>query len=267
MHGLPITWVLEEITFSDRQVRLTEAARAAGHHVVFWNDDWWTTRKFPTLTGHVVFHGSLGNASRIASEVEWSPGAFCATDRFSCSSWYEDAKQWLIHRTWATTTVTNLVTTPTRYLEQIGAEQSFFVRPDSPLKPFSGRVLDQATLSMAALDFGFYYDDPHLPIIVMPVLEISDEWRLVVSNGKPIAASSYVASRDEVESGCPAHVWQFANEIAETLPAPEAIYVLDICESEGELRLLELNPFSGADLYACDRTAIVQAIASLFIAT
>jgi hypothetical protein len=38
------------------------------------------------------------------------------------------------------------------------------------------------------------------------------------------------------------------------------VYVLDVCESEGRLHLLDLGPFSGADLYACDREAVVWAV-------
>jgi len=35
---------------------------------------------------------------------------------------------------------------------------------------------------------------------------------------------------------------------------------INICESQGELHLLELNPFSGADLYACNSADVVAAI-------
>ena len=38
--------------------------------------------------------------------------------------------------------------------------------------------------------------------------------------------------------------------------------MLDVCEAEGGLALLELNPFSGADLYACDPGAVVDAVAA-----
>ena len=35
---------------------------------------------------------------------------------------------------------------------------------------------------------------------------------------------------------------------------------MDVCEADAGLRLLELNPFSGADFYARDCGAIVQAV-------
>jgi hypothetical protein len=50
------------------------------------------------------------------------------------------------------------------------------------------------------------------------------------------------------------------------LPAPQEVYVLDICESGSELRLLELNPFSGADLYACDAADVAKQVAAVVAA-
>ena len=57
--------------------------------------------------------------------------------------------------------------------------------------------------------------------------------------------------------------WAYAADVAAALPAPEAIYVLDICEVDDELRVLELNPFSGADLYGCELEPIVRAVERL----
>ncbi len=42
-------------------------------------------------------------------------------------------------------------------MDQLG--YTVFVRPDSPLEPFSGRVLERGRISLQALDHGFYYDD------------------------------------------------------------------------------------------------------------
>jgi hypothetical protein len=36
------------------------------------------------------------------------------------------------------------------------------------------------------------------------------------------------------------------------------VYTIDICESEGELYVLELGSFSCAGEYACDLSAIVE---------
>ena len=52
----------------------------------------------------------------------------------------------------------------------------------------------------------------------------------------------------------------YAIDVAARLRAPDPVFVLDVCESDTGLHLLEINPFSGADLYGCDRAALVQAV-------
>ena len=96
---------------------------------------------------------------------------------------------------------------------------------------------------------------------IAPVRSVEREWRYVVARGRVVAGSAYDAStrkaRPDDPGGAP---WRFANDVASALEPPEPVYVLDACESDGQLRLLELNPFSGADLYDCDTDAVVRAI-------
>ena len=89
--------------------------------------------------------------------------------RFHCSKWYRGAQPYLLHRQWIVTTVAELVAKPEEVQRRFGPTDEVFVRPDSPLKPFSGRVLRCSEISLKTLDHGFYYDDVNLPIIVAPV--------------------------------------------------------------------------------------------------
>lgn len=84
-----LTWVLETEVFADRHEGLREAASAEGQDVVAWDDIWWANGAWPRLSDrHVVFHGSLGNASEVRRSLPWRPGAFCNTESFQCSrSW------------------------------------------------------------------------------------------------------------------------------------------------------------------------------------
>jgi hypothetical protein len=79
-----------------------------------------------------------------------------------------------------------------------------------------------------------------------------------------VAGSAYEpsgrAARADDPSGEP---WSLASRIAASLAPPDAAYVMDICETDSGLRLLELNPFSGADLYACNRDDVVAAVSSI----
>jgi len=159
------------------------------------------------------------------------------------------------------------VSEPDRCLAEIGSPESFFVRPDSPLKPFSGRVIKRDKLSFEVLDYGFYYEDKNLPIVITPVSDVGTEWRFVIAGQKVIASSAYEASdRTESNYDCPSEVVNYAKEVAMALSPPDSVYILDVCNSGGDIKLIEINPFSGADLYACDRQAIVSAVEGILMA-
>ena len=255
-------WLIETDVFRhDYQRTMPAALQACGVHYLKWEDAWWTTG-LPALEGPVVFHGSLGNAARLASGAETpQPWAFCDIEAFHCSSWYPRAAPWLIHRAWRQLPADQLVQERSRVAEELGGGTALFVRPDSPLKPFSGRVVEVDKLTLAALDHGIYFDDETLPVLAAPVQDVGREWRFVVVNHTVVAGSEYVADgRERVDGAVEDHVARFAAQIAAEFPPPQPVYVLDICEVAGRLRIAELNPFSGADLYGCDLVAVIRAV-------
>lgn len=259
---MAVTWVVECGVFASGDEPWLAAIRAAGDAVVRWDDAWWSDGRWPRLgDGPVVVRASLGNAARIAEQMPWRPGAYCRTEAFRCSSWFAAAAPWLLHRRFVATTVRRLAADPVGELRALDAPERVFVRPDSPLKPFAGRVVTVAGLTAAALDHGFYYDDLDLPIVAAPVRQVTAEWRYVVADGAVVAGSRYAADGRRALADDPGgDPWRRAAAIAAVLPPPERVYVLDLCEADGELWLLELNPFAGADLYACDPAAVVAAV-------
>jgi len=257
----PMAWVLETEVFPDSHRGLRDAVIRAGHQAISWKDEWWDNDGWPRLSEQrVIFHGSLGNASRIARELPWSPGAYCDTDAFHCSAWYPRAADWLLHDSWLLLPARELVTGGDAVLQPLGNPSRLFVRPDSPLKPFSGRVVDSAGLTLEALDFGFYFDDSELPVIVAPVRSIEREWRFVIVGPNVVAGSSYEPEGRVSGGSAPEEAAAFARTVASRIERPQDVYIMDVCTSGGSMRLLELNPFSGADLHGCDRTAVVNAV-------
>ncbi len=86
----------------------------------------------------------------------------------------------------------------------------------------------------------------------------------MVVAGQVVAGSEYLAEgRRALHTKPTTTVWHFAETVAKALPAPEQVYVLDVGEADGDLHLMELNPFSGADLYACDGKAVVDAVSQM----
>ena len=248
-------WVIEKDVFPSTHLDLGTAAALAGHEVRLWKSDW-DSEAIPSMPAPVIFHGSLGNAVRIASESDWRPGAFCDVAALAYSNWAGEARPWLLNQTWRVLPLAELVESARAGKIQW---ERFFARPDSPLKQFSGRLLDRDTLTLKDFDFGLYFDDPGLPVVIAPQQEIGREWRYVVIGQEVVAGSGYdpLGRKGTPDDGPKA----VADEIACCLAKPGDIYVIDLCESNGEIRLVELNPFSGADLYRCDGKAICEAMA------
>lgn len=264
-----VTWILESEVFPETHVPLRKAITDSGHDLVDWRDHWWSDEIPTTIPNRpVVFHGSLGNAARIENQLNWSPGSFCPTDSFRCSSWYEAARPWLVHSDWLICSAIDLVENASKIAIKFQSSGKLFVRPDSPLKPFSGRVIDSNALTLASLDHGFYYDDETLPVVVAPVQDIGDEWRFVVVNQRVITGSAYdPGTRTPKPVALDSEAAIFASSVASKLDPPSAVYVLDVCRCGEQFHLLELNPFGGADLYACDTNAIVELVSQVAIAS
>ena len=262
-------WLLEPDVFGPGPHPLTGAAKAAGHRVVAWDDDWWLSERFPSADEPALFHGSLGNAAKVAALGRWTPGAYCDSAAFRCSAWYPRAAPWLVHTRYESTTVASLVAEPEAVAGHLAdAEGKVFVRPDSPLKPFSGRVVTLAGLRAADLDHGFYYDELELPILVTPTQRLGHEWRFVIAEREIVSGCRYIADgRKSAGLDVSPEARALAESIAATLEPPQPVYVLDLVESEAGPKLVELNPFSGADLYDCERARIVDALAALVDST
>ena len=257
-------WIIERQAFKDNHELLAQALQENDIDFIDWNADWAFDNRFPKLTNQtVIFHGSLGHAAMIVQKGLWNPGAFCNVEAFTCTAWYEQASKWLFQQNWQVSTVQKFVGSPDVILENIG--EPFFVRPNSPLKPFSGRVLTKERLSLEALDFGFYYDDPAEEIIICSAQDVLEEWRFVICNQEVVTGSGYLAdNRKAFNRSWAGKPLELAKEIAKELSVADPVYILDICNSKDGLKLLELNPFSGADLYGCDRTKIITSIQKLY---
>lgn len=217
--------------------------------------------ELPPRGACVVFWGSLGAAYKDLVAARWRPGAIGDIEQFRVTSYASRLGPLLANTETVTTTVKDLVEKRQDVLARLHQPQRMFVRPDSALKPFAGRVLETSAIDRAALDHGFYYDDDSLPVIVAPARKIHREWRTVVAEGEVVGACGYTSDRRGAEQPVPEPVREIARQVARSAWQPAPIYVVDIAEVDGRLRVLELNPFSGADLYACDPTAVVDAVA------
>lgn len=258
-----VIWIVERIAFPETAARCIEAVVRAGGDVVEYADGM-DERRLPAAGARAVFYGSLGVGQRLTTRG-WSPGVICNAERLRCSSYADPLRGLLLNDRVAFTTVSEFVTDPRAVADEIGAQDRVFVRPDSPLKPFAGRVLDVGAVSLRALDHGFYYHDLSLPIVVSLDRPVAREWRFVLVERSVVAASGYVAEGRAVEDGAiPESALALARDVSALDWAPDPAFVVDVCETvEGSWHVLELNSLSCSDLYGCDFDAVVAAIGRL----
>jgi hypothetical protein len=114
---------------------------------------------------------------------------------------------------------------------------------------------------LATVDYGFYFEDEALPVVIAPVQHVTKEWRYVVVAGSVVSNSGYDPVGRKAVEHINATADILAKEIVSRLTPPDDAYVMDLCESNGQIRLVELNPFSGSDLYLCSPNLIVKALA------
>lgn len=141
-----------------------------------------------------------------------------------------------------------------------------FIRPDSGLKTFSGTTvhLDDFDIELKSInEFSSVKEDTI--ILISGIKPIEEEYRIVIGNGHVIASSLYKV-RDEVvmKEGAPENVISLAEKIANLSWQPDLVYTCDIAVlSNGDVKVIELNSFSCAGLYACNLREILLKVSEI----
>jgi hypothetical protein len=210
----------------------------------------------------------LAILTRIGRERRWEPGVFATVEHFSCSNYFCHFGDYLLNRVYTMVPFGEIRRLKTFLFDTFGQEGRIFVRPDSPLKLFTGQVVTADNFD-ADMDFMGFYDFPQESLVVVSRPQtIEIEWRFVVANRSVVAGSQYKLKGTNVSAPTyePA-AKELAERIAESSYQPDPVYVMDICRtSAGEYRLLEIGGFSFADLYATDKNAVVAAVSAEAIA-
>ena len=222
---------------------LAISAEYRGHKVIWWNDEWLKNGEFPNLKEEfVIFHGSL-NVASILKKI----------DNFKYSSYYDQLGMIMANDDYIMSTVKKFVNNTELYTR----ESEVFVRPNSPLKEFSGRVVKTQSLSFADFDYGFYYDDVDLPIIISSVKKIQHEVRFLICCGD-VVGNSLPNDYNQIEMIRCKDIAKIAARLF-----MEDIYFVDVGIVNGDPRVIEVNQFSGGQIYNIPPILIISAIEKL----
>lgn len=210
----------------------------------------------------VIACGTYPFARQVQLHTRWRPGAWCDLENFRCTAYYSYFGEYLLNSSYAIMAGVEAVRQRDWLFSTFGRGGRVFARPADCQKLFVGRciALDDFRDALAPARY-----DPTALVVVSSPKEIGREWRFVVAGDRVVAASRYADSgRRDVARGCPGEVREHAERIlSEVSWRPDPIFMMDLCESEDGLRLVELNGFSCSWIYECDPVAVVDAVVAL----
>ena len=195
----------------------------------------------------------------------WTPGAFATVPNFFCSHYYAHLGRFLLNRDYIMLPFAELPRCRDFLFDTLGLDDRLFVRPDSPLKIFTGLTISRSTFGKDYDFMGFYEFPIESLIVVSSPKTITAEWRYVVADGKVVSGSQYIDGGTEVSlPATDSSALDFARTVVAVGYEPDPVWVLDVCRTDdGGYHLLEIGGFSFASLYGCDKDAVVQAVSSV----
>ncbi|MFN6570231.1 ATP-grasp domain-containing protein [Dendronalium sp. ChiSLP03b] len=208
----------------------------------------------------VLFRGTL-NLGRNILRTSWIPGAYMDEKNLRCTTYYTYFGQYLLNNKYFILSLGELIRRREEILEYLGSDGDLFVRPDSNMKSFRAGVFNLNVLNtMQSLGSELKRDETTL-ILVSGKRAIAKEWRFFVYKNQIITGSLYLVGEERIDETIQGGYLEsyLSNVLKAVNWYPESLYTVDICESEGELHVLELGSFSCSGEYGCDLSLIIEA--------
>ena len=137
-----------------------------------------------------------------------------------------------------------------------------FVRPNTGFKSFAGQFVRAGdwAYDVEGIDKLSGVMDTTMVMVNAPI-ELTGEFRFVIADGKVITGSEYrwdgkLDIRKDFLQDC----FELAKKVARYSWQADIAYTCDVAQTEDGPKIVELNGFSSAGLYACDIQRVVQAI-------
>ena len=264
---MEVKWLVEDSVFEEDIDSLIEEIQRQGmevrkvKYVPFQGGEYYN---YFNVNDCVVFYGSLNLMVQLKREVPWIPLGWCTLQNFECSKYYAYFGKYLLNSDYVMMPVAELIRQKEMIGKMLGRDGMVFVRPSSGFKQFTGRLVACDELTLESLDYGFYYEEKDLLVVVSSPKNVDKEWRFVVAEGRVISGSEYKADgRIGMSEVVDESALDLANKIAENDWTPDPIFVIDICKSEDEYFLLEMNSFSCSGFYSCPTEPIVRVVSRI----
>ena len=207
----------------------------------------------------VITQTSINLALQVQRDKpEWIPGPWMTAAKYKCSEYYAHLGNYLFNDKYIMMPRSEVLRNIDRLYGWVGNHSHIFMRPDSGLKSFTGKIFDRKNFD-ADWKWVEEFTEPSSLVVISTPKDVIGEWRFVVSNKTVITGSQYnIDGKHTCSPGYPDAAFWLAHEVAQVYQ-PDAVFVIDIClGGDGKYYLLEIGAFSCAGLYACDMQKIVE---------
>jgi hypothetical protein len=263
----PPTWLLESGVYGDEIEPLAAEIRRQGFDCRFVTYREIVKGSAPLPPGScAITYGTYPTVRHAMLKRGWTPGGWCSPDKLDCEAYYPHFAAFLLNTRSEILTGVSAIREKDRLFRTFGEGGRVFARPTSVHKLFVGRLVAESDFEAALAPTRY---DPETKVVIAQPRELGREWRMIAAGDEVVAASRYAErGARSVATGCPDAVSAFARELLGAVKwRPDALFVLDVGETEDGLRLVELNSFSCSWVYACDPARVVEVASRLAGAT
>jgi hypothetical protein len=211
-------------------------------------------------TSNVICMGSY-SLRHSAKKFGWTPGVF----DLEPMDFREQLARWGEH-------MLNYDSVISRFEDaDLSTKNPHFVRPIHDSKVFAGRVYEydefwhwKRNVCVLNLDYGDSLNNDTL-VQVVPPKNIFSEHRFWVVKGEIVTSSTYKLGHKVIYQPLPTDSI-FEVYVKERISEwqPHDAFVIDVCDTEDGLKIVEINTLNSCGFYACDMQKLVMALENSF---
>src|SRR4030042_1903773 len=164
----------------------------------------------------VITQTSINLALQIQRDKpEWIPGPWLTATKYKCSEYYAHLGKYLFNDKYIMMQSSEVLRNIDRLYDWGGNYNQIFMRPDSGLKSFTGKLFDRKDFDADWKWVGEFREPSSLVVISTPK-DIKGEWRFIVADKAIITGSQYnIAGNHVCYPKYPDGAFWLAQEVAQ----------------------------------------------------
>lgn len=207
-----------------------------------------------TLKSPIIPYGSTTLIKMFDRSILQKDGFFFNQKNLKTSTWVAKLGERMLNH--------DACVIPLYAAAKLKTSETWFMKPDDDLKDFIGSIVDAAGIENFYNDVakgGFMFDET-IQVVLSKPKNMGWEWRLFMIKNEVITGSSYrLKGMLNQNKPVPERVIQFAQESA-SIWRPDDVYVMDVCETDDGLKIVEFNCFNASGFYKCDVEKVVDRV-------